>query len=454
MKSAWLATALLLPASLLAQTAERDTEANRLKDSCGQFKIVDCATTLFTDHPFHIAVGSLAPGNGFGAGAALTFAHHTVPRKFETPDGKTVTAWRLAWDLDAVASNNASFRAGAYLTAHYSVERPIHAVEGGPPKHLDLRPSSWLIRAYVEDDSLKKLSLYGLGPASSRSSLTTYAMNQAVAGANVTTPSATLVHLTGFAEANMRVVSLGNPSGPLSIQQIVTPLTAAQGYAQFAEGVRIEPSLSRLDFDYSAKLREFAAPGSHDSFEQLNVDLNHTFGLYRNSKVPRTFNGPDSCDSSVNNRKCPKAGKLENPEGSLGLRFLLTESFTSGADTVPFYFQPTIGGGNINGENALPSYADYRFRAPNLMLLRGSFEHSLGKWPVGVQFMADAGKLSLTHDVTSGPWVHSFAAGLTVRAGGFPVLSLLFAWGGGEGTHTLAQVNNALLGGGGRPSLE
>ena len=121
---------------------------------------------------------------------------------------------------------------------------------------------------------------------------------------------------------------------------------------------------------------------------------------------------------------------------------------------VPFYFQPTLGGSDINGNPSLSSYQDYRFRAPNLLLLRESFEHSIGKWPLGFVFMADEGKLGLARgDLGSSPWLHSFSTGLTLRAGGFPQVFLLFAFGGPEGTHTIANVNTSLLGGSSRPSL-
>jgi len=48
------------------------------------------------------------------------------------------------------------------------------------------------------------------------------------------------------------------------------------------------------------------------------------------------------------------------------------------------------------------------------------------------------------------PWIHSFASGLTLRAGGFPQDFCFFAWGGNEGTHTIANLNTSLLGGSGR----
>ena len=47
--------------------------------------------------------------------------------------------------------------------------------------------------------------------------------------------------------------------------------------------------------------------------------------------------------------------------------------------------------------------------------------------------MADEGKVALTRGgLGSSPWIHSFSTGLTLRAGGFPQVYLLFSWGGKE----------------------
>lgn len=120
---------------------------------------------------------------------------------------------------------------------------------------------------------------------------------------------------------------------------------------------------------------------------------------------------------------------------------------------VPFYFQPTLGGSDINGSSFLASYNDYRFRAPNLLLIRESFEHSI--WgPFGFSFLADQGKVALTRgNVNFNNLTHSFAGGFTIRAGGMPVVYFLFAWGGGESSHNIVSVDTSLLGGSTRPSL-
>jgi hypothetical protein len=144
---------------------------------------------------------------------------------------------------------------------------------------------------------------------------------------------------------------------------------------------------------------------------------------------------------------------MRDREGSVGLRLLLTESFVPSGNVVPFYFQPTLGGSDIDGNAALSSYQDYRFRAPNLLLLSGSFEHSI-YGPLGISFQVDEGKVALSHgDLGFTHLAHSYAAGLTLRAGGFPMVYLLFAWGGHEGTHTITTLDTSLLGGSTRPSL-
>ena len=151
---------------------------------------------------------------------------------------------------------------------------------------------------------------------------------------------------------------------------------------------------------------------------------------------------------------CPKASLTKKMEGSIQLRAFLSESFAGKESSVPFYFSPTIGGSDINGTSMLASYPDYRFRGPNLLLFRGTLEHSLGPLPIGALFSADQAKIGLRRDeISLDHFRHSFGAGLTVRAGGLPLISFLYFWGGDEGSHTIATVDPALLGSSARPSL-
>jgi hypothetical protein len=433
-------------------------EATRFKQSCGDFSIKSvpgCAELLFTDHPLHVAVGSIAPQNGFGAGGA--YVGHWTPNEI----------WRTSWDADAIASDNGSWRAGLYYKAIYTpIEKikPVISTTGSSParSNLSVHPNT-VFNLYTQSISLDKLYFYGLGPNSLQTNASVYGILQTIAGANAIVPVLHSLNASLLGEMNGRFVDVRenhHESSP-SIEQVFSENTAPglnsqPAFAQFGEGFRLEPALfnDHMQIDYLAEFQQFVAPSdSHYSFRRFTADLNHTIPLYRNSGSygPKSINGPDECAVALGATKCPAIQR--NREGSVGVRLVITESIASAGSVVPFYFQPTLGGSDINGNPWLPSYTDYRFRAPNAILLRESFEHSV--WgPVGLEFSADQGKVALTRgDIAFNHLAHSFAAGITIRAGGLPAIFLAVAWAGPEATHTIATVNTSLLGGSARPSL-
>jgi hypothetical protein len=426
--------------------AEFRREGESFKKSCANFSlksIPGCAQVFFTGHPLHIAVGSIAPGNGFGAGPA--FVTHYTPNE----------TWKMNFNADAIVSSNGSWRAGVYGKAIYT------KIEPGT---TDLKPSP-VVNVYAQAISLKKIAYYGLGPDTTRADQTFFGMRETIVGANIVYPVFKPLNVSLHGEVNGRFVDIRgkhNQSSP-SIEQVHTETTAPglshqPAFAQFGEGVRVRPTLfaDNLRLNYSVNFQQFVAVGdSRFSFRRLTVDLSHQIPLSRKTRtlLPRDHNGPDDCSTSATSSTSDCPSVTRDREGSIGLRLLIAESFTSSGHVVPFYFQPTLGGSDINGKSSLASFQDYRFRAPNLLLLQGSVEHSL-YGPLGVTFIAETGRVALSRsDLEFKHLVHSYAAGLTLRAGGFPIVSLLYAWGSGEGTHTTAAVNTSLLGGGGRPSL-
>jgi hypothetical protein len=112
---------------------------------------------------------------------------------------------------------------------------------------------------------------------------------------------------------------------------------------------------------------------------------------------------------------------------------------------VPFYLQPTVGGGDIHNENWLRSYTNYRFRAPNTVAYGLSYERRLID-PFGFSLFAQWGKVG--QDVGELNFAHlkySIGAGLTMRLGGKSVVEFSLAW-GSEGTQAYAtgNTNNAI----------
>jgi hypothetical protein len=457
----FLALLMLYSCSSLAQESQTQAdfrgEATRFKQSCEDFtmkKLPGCAELLFTDHPLHIAVGSIAPQNGFGAGGA--YVGHYTPNEL----------WRTSWDADAIASDNGSWRAGFYYKAiHTPIEKinVITTTSAAPAhSHLSVHPYT-VFNLTAQSISLNQLFFYGLGSNSLQANASVFGMTETIVGANAIVPVVRRLNASLLGEANGRFVDLrGNHSeASPSIEQIFTEgtapgLTTQPGVSQFGEGIRLEPTLfnDHLQIDYLAQFQQYAAlSDSHYSFRRLNFDLDNTIPLYRNSASygPKVTNGPDDCAAALGATKCSAIQR--NREGSIELRLFITESIASASSVVPFYYQPTLGGSDINGNSWLSSYSDYRFRAPNALVLREAFEHSI--WgPVGLTFSADQGKVALArNDVDFNHLDHSFSVGVTLRAGGLPALSLAFAWGGTEGTHTIANVNTSLIGGSTRPSL-
>ncbi len=453
-------------------------EFDKLKEDCGNFsKLGGCAEQLFTGQPLHIAVGSIAPQNGFGTG--LAYVGH-----------KTTDNWRITWSADAMGSNNASWRSGFYMKLVDTRQKGIghHFGTKDIKPNLTALPEQPVIDVYAQTISLNKLTYFGLGPSTTSAKRSFYGMRETIVGISGVKPVNSRVSAGIYAEVNGRFVGIrpsnGQPSP--SIERLYTDATAPgltnqPAYIQFGEGIRMRPVLfdDFLRLNYNLGYRQYVAPGnSKFSFQRLTMDLSHQFAIYRSTTrllLPRLANSANECalvtdpkdtrcsiDKNARYEACV-ADKNAKPgsckaitrdlQGSIGLRAWLALSMTPGGNVVPFYFQPTIGGLDINGNPTITSYQDYRFRAPNVLLLQQTFEHSI--WgPLGFAFGVDEGKIALTRGgVLSGGWLHSFSTGLTLRAGGLPQVFFLFSWGGREGTHTIANVNTSLLGGSARPAL-
>jgi hypothetical protein len=438
-------------------TPDPPGELAKLKKSCLSFAFSDlggCAQELFTGVPFHIAVGSIAPQDGFGAGVAYV-GHYTTDE------------WRNSWNADAIATGNASWRAGFYMKFVHTPDEPIRVSIGPPPpvkENLLGLTEHTVFGLYAQAASLNKITFFGLGPNASEQGRSFFGMTETIVGGNVVKPFSGRLNLSLLGEINGRFVSIRESTGnnSPSISQLYDEgsapgLTTQPGTFQIGEGIRIRPVFDKdlVRLNYSATYQQYFATDNF-TFQRLTIDLGHQYVLYGKTRInePRPNNGPDACAiDPVSHPECPKP-YVRNFEGSVGFRFFTALSMTPGGNVVPFYFQPTLGGSDINGNSSLSSYQDYRFRAPNVMFLRESFEHSIWNLPIGFTLMADEGKVALTRgDLGSSTWIHSFSTGLTLRAGGFPQVYLLFSWGGNEGTHMIANVNTSLLGGASRPSL-
>ena len=439
--------AVLIATTALAQDESRfrsdlRREGGDIRDGCGggfnAKNVAGCVVVLATDDPLHVSIGSLAPQNGIGAG--LAFSEHSTPNN----------NWRIGWNADGVATPSGAWRTGVYIKfIHIPTSPGIGVIRPGTPGGAPGRPPTVtvteypVLNTYAQVISLDKLTVEaGHNPFSEK---------QTIVGANVIFPIA-------FAPTRpLRIAFVGSANGRfVHVRSDTLALDERRSFAQFEEGLRLKPSAfgGHLRLNYLVGFEQFATSAeSAASFHRWTLDLKHDIPLYRtiSSAGPKDSNGPDECFEAIGSR-CPPISYSRNLEGSVGFRLLTTRATAADGNRIPFYFQPTLGGSDINGERLLSAFDDYRFRGPNLIALQESVEHSI--WgPFGIYLLAEQGKVTQDGEgFGSGDLEHSFGVGLTIRAGGFPLINFTFAW-GNEGHHMISTIDPSLLGGSGRPSL-
>jgi hypothetical protein len=222
---------------------------------------------------------------------------------------------------------------------------------------------------------------------------------------------------------------------------------------------------------FTSRFSQATAPGIRASTTQIVPGLSVTYrspdvlyGFYGDGRVSyeayQTLSGGSFTFDRVNARMAVHYGIEDQPFAQASFPYLrsllgssrfsieanLVVSEPRSGNAVPFYLQPTLGGGDINNQNWLSSYTNYRFRAPNTVAYGVSYERRLidpfgfsvfGQWGKVAQ---DVGDLDFDH------LKYSVGVGLTFRLGGQALLQFSFAWGGDEGTQAYAtgNTNNAI----------
>jgi hypothetical protein len=439
-------------------------EGDRLKEDCSSFKtVVGCAATVLTDHPVHLSVGSIAPQNGFAFGPAFGMLSN----------GEN---WPMSFNADAVFAPGGAWRSGAYLKFRHTdipAVQVLPAGSGTAATAADLIHPYSVYNVYAQAISLPTVSYYGLGQESSRADRTAFRMRQTIVGGNAIVPVGhgrlSALNLALLGEVNGRMVTVGGTSSDKapSIETLFTDATAPglseqPGFLQLGEGIRITPSVfdGGLRLNYLAQFQQFVATSdSTATFRRWTVDLGHEVPIWSRSAPPLAPEayGPDECPRATDGR-CPRVAPVRisgalNRTGTVGFRLLASKSVMSSGHVVPFYFQQTLGGSDINGNRVLASYDDYRFRGPHVLLFQESFEHSIAG-PVGVWVAADQGRVFLQDEKLGFTGLrHTFAVGASVRAGSAPLVRASWATGGPEGHHIIVTISTSLLGSSSRPSL-
>jgi hypothetical protein len=287
-----------------------------------------------------------------------------------------------------------------------------------------------------DDVRAAKVSYYGLGPQTLLSREALYSLNRGRLQGTLTVPL-----LWGFSVGPTVLGIWPTPRGTRapgvpSIDSAYTD-TDAPGLhgstAYFVAGATLDWRFRPIAQHLNGYRTDFAA---------TLLDYHETTGsAYSFTRFSATWQNALSLGQDQRNGQISFTGHYE-------------ASFTGGNNRVPFYLQPTLGGADLDNINVLPSYHDYRFRAPSAAWAHIDYDRSLVD-PLGLWIFAASGEvLARPSTFAFKDLRSSYGLGPTLRLGGGSVLRIGVAFGGTEGVRIATTGNTNAAGGQGAASFE
>ena len=210
---------------------------------------------------------------------------------------------------------------------------------------------------------------------------------------------------------------------------------------------------------FGSVYNETTAPGLHTtttyarprvSLAWSHPDRGVLYGLSSSAVVTYGFHGAVAGgDFSFNRLEARwKVGYAFDPLFGgfrFSTRFLVSDPLAH--NNVPFYLQPTLGGGDINDENDLRGYSNYRYRDRSLVAYELSYERQIFD-PLGLRIFGQFGKVGGdASDLGFNALKSSAGFSLTFRLGGATIAELSFGWSKPSGLHIYGTGNTNNLGG-------
>lgn len=404
----------------------------------GIYWTAECIQEAFTAEQFHFTMTSVAPGAGLvalGSGSGRIFRM----RGFE---------FILAGSAAMVP-----FEGSSVGQVQMTFALPSRGFTR-PKETLNSRESKYGMRSITrrpEDDPVdakisftlrfrrinpREQDFYGLGPDTLRNGLASYGLifNETYAGVNNPLTSWSAVGFD-FSFLQPRVTSSINAAP--QIRLAYTEATAP-GLTFRNDFLRYEPYLF---FRVPSHRSVFTQIRAGYAFYEAMGDSRFTFGRVSGSSkttiplwVPShgtPFTRKWLGQSWLPNTICPSLRSgTRCSMGDLNLIAMVAASYTSAGSNVPFYFDQTLGGSDINGTDTLRAFGTYRFRGPNSVLFQAEYRHSL--WgPVGLISFYDTGKVALLRsDLSLDHLRHDIGLGLYFHAGNREVARVYIGFGG------------------------
>ncbi|PYM95689.1 MAG: hypothetical protein DME04_04050 [Candidatus Rokuibacteriota bacterium] len=368
---------------------------------------------VFTGRGLHPTIGSIVPESGTALGLALNDEWHIR----ETPHTRFTTS------VEARGSENGFWAAGAVSHMQFDWYRAYDVGSFRMPQ----------VTVAVKHFDLPEMPFYGLGNQTSLRNRSLFGLTETQLPVLVDLPIAYGLTLSAQATA---LYATSDPSRAFVSRFSESEPPGARARTTYAvpgliATYRSPDALYGLSGEARVSYEAYEAlAGGPFSFDRFEARMAMNYGIE---------------DQPFSQGKFPYLRSLlGGSRFSAEANLVISEPRAHSA--VPFYLQPTLGGGDIHNENWLRSYTNYRFRAPNMVAYAVTYELRLID-PIGFLIYAQWGKVGLNvGELDFDRLKRSIGVGIALRLGGRSVAEFSFAWGGGEGTqrYSTGNTNNAI----------
>jgi hypothetical protein len=423
---------------LLCSTAVWADSVLDFQESCGHpgiYQILQCAQEFFTADGPHLTIGTIAPGAGSVAGG-LMYSH--IPRidRIETSlSASLIFSTDSSWlaQAQAVIALPPVLGTRRFLSSRTpDAGFGLRSGEMQRRAQLDAKPSI-TFRGRMFD--AKEQAFYGIGPFTALSAGAQYSLKEFDASAALNNPMTSWSSGGVNAEFLRPRILLPNSGTPIQVNytdatapglEVTNNYLRLEPYLQFQFPPRRSVSISaRVDYSFYHSLQTSAF-----SFRRLSASTTAEIPLripmHIGSVVNEKRNPVSSflCETSRSGNHCSA--------GTLSLIGTVDATYHAVGSTSPFFLDPTLGGSDISGADTLRGFGDYRFRAPNRVLLQAEYRHPI--WSVfGLLTFYDVGKVGLNpSDLNLGQLRHDLGLGVYVSVGNHEIARFYFGFGTGE----------------------
>jgi hypothetical protein len=380
----------------------------------------DCGRIIFTHKPIHpLAPSSIVPGSGPAAGLAYYKEFNSGP-----------------WQRNMTTSAAVTFRGFWMVKSEVFFTHKAFGQDPDDPSTT----ARFTIRPYVQHWQLPRMDFYGLGPDSRKQDLAIFDRRDTTLGVEVVNPVKGWLSIGGSIESLWPHVEGVKDPKVRSIEALYNE-TTAPGLTKQPHFMRYEAFLHphypdtkprHLDFRISYNYFQDTDTG-HYSFHRFETDAHYfiRFGKHFSD---------DYADTTRNSKPHEIERSPRSRRSNLEFRALFSHSYTATGKEVPFYYQETLGGSDINSDQSLRGFRDYRFRGRDLISFQGEYQFQI--WHgYGLVLFYDAGKVANRFDeLGSARMRHSYGAGFTVWNGDRLYFRAVVGLGSGEGAHPVFAV--------------